>query len=77
MSLADLLAPAKAGRKYDKVEAAVDGLSPEERAVVLNALRDPLFTNRQIADALNTQGHELNDGHVQYYRTKLRRGEVG
>ncbi len=77
MELADLLAPAKAGRKYDKVEAALDGLTEEERVVVLNALRDPLFTNGQIAAALNTKGHELNDGHVQYYRTKLRRGEVG
>lgn len=72
-----MLAPAKAGRKYDKVEAAIDGLEQDELAVVMNALRDPLFTNGQIAAALNTKGHELNDGHVQYYRTKLRRGEVG
>lgn len=74
-SLADALR-APAGR-YDRVEAAYDGMAPEDRKTFQAAILEPkTYSHAQIANALRELGYEVDRKQVHHYREKLALGKV-
>lgn len=69
MSLADAL-PAK--RDYRKLLDAIrDQLPPADRATLDQWLSDPSISNRRIAAALSSQGHQISEAAVRNHRTAV------
>lgn len=77
MSLTALLTEGKPnGHKADKVAAAYERLTAEEREAFRILIHDPMWSGPQIAAALRSMGHDVSSDQVQHYRTKLRTGKV-
>ena len=70
MPLADHLH--KSNAKIDKVELAMESMTPEDREVLLNALADSSFSHADIGRALRAEGHDLTDSQVRHYRLKMK-----
>lgn len=75
MSLADLLAPERAAKRQNPLEAIVPDLEGEEREALVAALNNSAFTNAQISDALQSVGYEVDNKQVYWYRKKYRLGQ--
>ena len=62
--------------RYDHVEAAYDGLSPENKAVFREAITDKQYGHAQIATALRALGYDVDRKQVQHFREKVSLGKV-
>lgn len=77
MSLSQLLATGKpSGHKADKVLAAYDHLTADEREAFRALIHDLMWSAPQIAAAMRELGHDLTGDQIQHFRTKLRNGKV-
>ena len=77
MALADKLTPTKRSIRQDKVLAAMDQMTQEDRAVLIDALkRVDDFSNPDITKALAAEGYQVNANQVANLRRKMRDGEV-
>ena len=77
MALADKLTPTKRSIRQDKVLAAMDQMTQEDRAVLIDALkRSDDFSHPDIAKALTAEGYQVNASQVANLRRKMRDGEV-
>lgn len=75
MSLTALLEAPRLGRS-DKVLAAYQMLDATQAAAFRTIIHDPLYSARQIAEALGALGHDVNAQQVTYFRSKLKAGQV-
>ncbi|HEX9089796.1 MAG TPA: hypothetical protein VF867_20050 [Arthrobacter sp.] len=74
---ADLAAAIGAPRlRYDRVEAAYDGMSPANRASFRRIIRDETYSHAQVASAMREIGYDVDRKQVQAYREKLAIGRV-
>lgn len=64
--------------RYDKVEAAYDGMSEDNRATFRQAIQSPvaLYGHEAIAKALRALGYDIDRKQVHLFREKLARGKV-
>lgn len=64
--------------RYDKVEAAYDGLSDINRKTFAEAIQQPASEvgHEAIAKALRALGYDVDRKQVHLYREKLARGRV-
>jgi hypothetical protein len=64
--------------RYDKVEAAYDGLSEPNKATFRRAILAPVDVHghESIAKALRQLGYDVDRKQVHEFRSKLRRGKV-
>lgn len=63
--------------RYDRVEAAYDGMSPANRASFRRIIRDDgSYSHAQVASAMREIGYDIDRKQVQHFREKLARGRV-
>jgi hypothetical protein len=64
--------------RYDKVEAAYDGLSEPNKATFRRAILAPVEVHghESIAKALRQLGYDVDRKQVHLFREKLQRGKV-
>lgn len=62
--------------RYDKVEAAYDGMAPADQKIFRDAIRSEFYTHAQIASALRSMGYDVDRKQVQHFREKLCLGKV-
>ena len=64
--------------RYDKVAAAYDGMSDENKATFREIITAPvnLYGHEAIARALRGLGYDVDRKQVHLYREKLSRGKV-
>ena len=64
--------------RYDKVEAAYDGMSDENKAAFRMAIKSPVsqFGHENIARALRGLGYDVDRKQIHLFREKLSRGKV-
>jgi hypothetical protein len=64
--------------RYDKVEAAYDGLSEPNKATFRRAILAPVAVHghETIAKALRQLGYDVDRKQVHLFREKLQRGKV-
>lgn len=62
--------------RYDKVEAAYDGLDPDDKKVMKAILLDNDYPHAQVAHILNDVGYAVDRKQVFEFREKLRLGRV-
>ena len=63
--------------RYDRVEAAYDGMAPADRKTFQVAILEPeTYTHAQIASALRELGYDVDRKQVQHFREKLSLGKV-
>lgn len=75
MTLEDALG-APTGR-YDKVEAAYDGMAPADQKIFRSAIQNPdKYPHAHMATALRTMGYDVDRKQVQHFREKLSLGKV-
>ena len=74
MTFADALGAAEV--RYDKVEAAYDGMAPADQKIFRDAIRSRYYTHAHIASALRTMGYDVDRKQVQHFREKLSLGKV-
>lgn len=74
-SFAEALGAAQKSR-HDRVEAAYDGMGPEDQKIFRDAIRSQYYTHAQIAKALRELGYDVDRKQVQHYREKLSLGKV-
>lgn len=75
MTLAQALS-APVGR-YDRVEAAYDGMSPADQEIFREAITNPRdYPHAHIATALRSVGYDVDRKQVQHFREKLSLGKV-
>lgn len=75
--MSDVLANLKpSGSRVDKVEAAYNSCTSEEREALAEAFKSRMYTAADIAKALSSAGHHVTSGQVVHFRKKLREGKV-
>lgn len=62
--------------RYDRVEAAYDGMSPANRKSFRRIIRDDSYSHAQVASAMREIGYDVDRKQVQHYREKLALGRV-
>jgi hypothetical protein len=62
--------------RYDRVEAAYDGMAPADQKIFRDAIRSEYYSHAQIAAALRSMGYEVDRKQVQHFREKLSLGKV-
>lgn len=64
--------------RYDKVEAAYDGLNEVDKATFRRAILAPVDVHghEEIARALRALGYDIDRKQVHLFREKLARGKV-
>lgn len=69
MSLLDVLtAPIPRTEPKSKVAAILLAVTPEERAALEKALRDPEWTHERLAEVLTDKGYPVAEASVRRYR---------
>lgn len=71
-----LLDALKPSRPQDKVQDALDAVTPEEYEALKSALVGRTFTGRDIANALTAAGYPVTPGQVNHFRRKITDGKV-
>ena len=74
MSIAQFVRPPEG--KYDKVEAAYDGLSASDKLVMKGILLNEDYPHAQVARILQDVGYAVDRKQVFDFRQKLRLGRV-
>lgn len=75
MTLKEALGEPRA--RYDRVEAAYDGMAPADKKVFQEAIREPeAYPHAHIAEALRSMGYDVDRKQVQHFREKLFLGKV-
>jgi hypothetical protein len=74
MSLAQALGSAEG--RYDRVEAAYEGMTASDRATFRESVMDPSYSHAQLAAALRAIGYDVDRKQVQHFREKLSLGKV-
>ena len=63
--------------RYDRVEAAYDGMTPANRKSFQRIIQDPQnYTHAQVASAMREIGYDVDRKQVQAFREKLALGKV-
>lgn len=62
--------------KYDRVEAAYNGMSLSDRNTFKDVITDPSFSHAQVAKAMREIGYDVDRKQVQAFREKLALGKV-
>lgn len=62
--------------RYDRVEAAYDGMSPADKKIFRDAVRSEHYSHAHIAAALRSMGYDVDRKQVQHFREKLSLGKV-
>lgn len=62
--------------RYDKVEAAYDGLDKEDKKVLKGILLDPDYPHAQVARVLCAIGYDIDRKQVFEFREKIKLGRV-
>lgn len=70
MSIAKYVTPPEG--KYDKVEAAYDGMTAADKLVMKGILSNPDYPHAQVARILNEVGYDIDRKQVFEFREKLR-----
>jgi hypothetical protein len=73
-SLAEVLGPP--GARYDRVEAAYEGMSSINKATFREIIQDENFGHAQVAAALREIGYDVDRKQVHAFREKLAMGRV-
>lgn len=73
-SLAEALGPAYS--RYDRVEAAYNGMSLDNRKTFKDVIQDSAFSHAQVAKALREIGYDVDRKQVHAFREKLAIGKV-
>lgn len=62
--------------RYDKVEAAYDGLDEADKEVMKGLLLDPDYPHAQVARVLRAIGYDIDRKQVCEFRLKIKMGRV-
>lgn len=63
--------------RYDKVEAAYDGMAPADQKIFREAIQDHHnYPHAHMATALRSLGYDVDRKQVQHFREKLSLGKV-
>lgn len=62
--------------KYDRVEAAYNGMTLNDRNTFKEVITDPTFSHAQVAKAMRAIGYDVDRKQVQAFREKLSLGKV-
>jgi len=62
--------------RYDRVEAAYNGMSLNDRNTFKEVITDKSFSHAQIAKAMRAIGYDVDRKQVQAFREKLERGKA-
>jgi hypothetical protein len=72
--LAEVLGAPEA--RYDRVEAAYEGMSSASKATFRDIIRDENYGHAQVAKALRSMGYDVDRKQVHAFREKLAMGRV-
>jgi hypothetical protein len=66
----------KAKPRYDRVQAAYDGMEPADQATFREVINDEGYSHAQVAEALREIGYDVDRKQVHQFREKLALGKV-